>query len=272
MIGLRVEVQFHWGFWVRIPKTSRYASSLTIPPPTTLIGALAQPIVEMGFLGNIRGEIIIHKNRISSPAAILEEIIPACSFYYEKSETLGFQYVDLNKYITLHFHIRVKEKEGIRRYLMKFRTGAIKTGKVSCPSSIGVACYLINEEKANKLLGNDWRKKMEIAAWNISRIGSKESIVSVLSAEIIDNVSKIDPFKDVKTKCYVPFKYIDQNSLGNQKYYREYFWRGGWTKDQDIEFEEYLIPGTQTPATSETITIRLNQPSFKIGDYEVLCI
>lgn len=277
MIGLRIEVIFHWGFWTRTPNTSRYQPSLSIPPPTTLLGALVNPIISLN-LSKINGEVILNDRKPSSPVIEFIDMIAASSFYYYNSQ-YAFIYDDINKYITLHFQTKTKDKPeekdaGGRRYLLKYRSGALKVGKVVAPSSKGVVCYLIDEDKAEKLLGNDWKKSIQIAAYNINRIGSKESIVSVESVKMIEDIKSISTPSKVRTKCYIPLKYVDVTQLKDQ-YYVERFWSGGWSRGADAsrEHEDYIIPGTRMPISSKPIEVSLTDcRAYKIEQDEVLVV
>ncbi len=258
MIGLRVKVIFHWGFWVRTPNTSKYQTSLSIPPPTTLLGALINPIISLK-LSKINGEVILNDKKLSSPVIEFIKMIPAASFYYYDSN-YAFIYDDINRYITLHFQTETKYTEeekaaGGRRYQLKYRFGALKVGKVAAPSSKGIACYLIDEDRAKSLLGDDWKSIIQLAAYNINRIGSKESIVSVESVNIIENIRIINTPSRVKTKCYIPLKYVEAIQL--QDYYIETFWEDGWSRDANIKYEDYIIPGTRMPISSKPIEVNL---------------
>jgi CRISPR-associated protein Cas5 subtype I-A len=289
MIGLKVRLIFHWGFWVRAPYTSRYQSSLSIPPPTTLIGALVNPLISLGYV-KLDGEVVLLNDKqivkkkgkskgslnvIASPVAKFKDMIPTASFYYYNSS--AFSYSDINRYITLLYHERIKgtkeEKTvGGRRYLQKFRFGAIKVGKVTAPSSKGVACYLIDEDYAEKILGSDWKHLIQIAAYNINRIGSKESIVSIDSVSIIEDVKMINAPSNIRTRCYIPLRCIDETQLKGT-YYIETFWDGGWSRYEEAEYEDYIIPGNRSPISTKPIEVTLKKgKAFELDKEEVLVI
>jgi CRISPR-associated protein Cas5 subtype I-A len=275
MIGLKVMLVFHWGFWVRAPYTSRYQSSLSIPPPTTLLGALVNPLISLGYV-KLDGEVVLLDDKQASPVAKFKDMIPTASFYYYYN-TNAFSYSDINRYITLHFHSRTKEKEeekavGGRRYLPEYRFSAIKVGKVTAPSSKGVACYLIDEDYAEKILGNYWKHIIQIAAYNINRIGSKESIVSIDSVSIIEDVKMINAPSNIRTRCYIPLRCIDETQLKGT-YYIETFWDGGWSRDEELKYEDYIIPGNRSPISTKPVEVTLkNGKAFELDKEEVLVI
>jgi CRISPR-associated protein Cas5 subtype I-A len=274
MIGLKVMLVFHWGFWVRAPYTSRYQSSLSIPPPTTLIGALVNPLISLGYV-KLDGEVVLLDDKQASPVAKFKDMIPTASFYYYN--TNAFSYSDINRYIGLPYQSKTKEKEeekavGGRRYLQKFRFSAIKVGKVTAPSSKGVACYLIDEDYAEKILGSDWKHIIQIAAYNINRIGSKESIVSIDSVSIIEDVKMINAPSNIRTRCYIPLRCIDETQLKGT-YYIETFWDGGWSRDEELKYEDYIIPGNRSPISTKPVEVTLkNGKAFELDKEEVLVI
>jgi len=277
LFGLRVRVVFHWGFWIRSPSTSRYQSTLPIPPPTTLIGALAHHILRQGCVSmggrRIEGEVSFINGRLTSSAALLEEIIPATSFYYEAGDIEGFSYEDINRYITLFFQLKVPREPGMRRYSMEYRMGAIKVGKVYFPSGRGAACYLIDEHRAERLIGSDWKARVKTAAYNITRIGSKESIVSVESVEEIEDVGEVKAPIKIKTRCYLPLRLLDQSSLKEGRYYVERFWRGGWASEEEPSYEDFVVPGSRSPISSEPIEVLVKEGRiYELGPEEVLCL
>jgi CRISPR-associated protein Cas5 subtype I-A len=269
LIALRVKVIFHWGFWIHSPFTSKYQASLSIPPPTTLIGALAEPLYTLNLTKTKIGETTLLKNKVTSSASLLEDVILATSFYYESGSC--FSYVDINKYITLHFQSKVEEGGVRRRYLPKYRTGALQVGKVSFPSGRGVACYLIDLEKVKEKLGTAIEDKLRLAACSISRIGSKESIVCVQSVDIVKELTQISTPTTIKTKCYIPLRFIDIDSIEGD-YYIEQFWRRGWSEEDKPIYEDFIVPGTRTPISTKTINVGVKQGVvYQLGPEEVLC-
>ncbi|MEM1995329.1 MAG: CRISPR-associated protein Cas5 [Nitrososphaerales archaeon] len=277
LLGLRVELTFHWGFWVRAPFTSRYQETLTIPPPTTLIGALAEPLIHFGLLNGVKGEVVKTDLGVSSAAAILDSAIPAVSFYFNEKQA-GFTYEDTNKYITLHYHQLVPEKDektgtllGKRRYLPQYRMGALRVGKVSMPNGGGTACYIIDLNEARKLLVDNPEECFLKAASNITRVGSKESIVSVSRAEILPNLNVLKPPLEVRTKCYFPYKLAEASSEPRE-FYIEKFWRGGWSRKDKLIFEDYIIPGTRVPISTKPTNFKIvDGYVIMLRDEEVIC-
>ncbi|MEM3449915.1 MAG: type I-A CRISPR-associated protein Cas5a [Nitrososphaerota archaeon] len=268
MIGIRVEGRFHWGFWVRIPNTSKVQSSLTIPPPTTLIGSLACPLFKgIPELGEVRPKVKeskAHKKKegIQSSAYLLNEAVIGCSVYLMDR---AFLLEDVSKYNTLLFQRTAEE----RRYLPKYRSGIITCGKILYPDGRVVIAYLLNPEKLSALLKNGFKEKIEDAAWQISRIGSKESIFSVDNVEIFDKVPLVKG--TVKTKFYFPAN-VGKIKEEINPYYRDNFWKEGWGNLDELEFIEYIIPGRKLPVESCSIKVDEVKEAYRFRDEEVIIL
>jgi len=269
-IALQVKVEFHWGYWIRRPGTSKYQGVVPIPPPTTLIGALTSSLAKTSKIP-VSGEVLrLHGKGIVSPAYLLEGSILASSCYLEG---IAYPWDDLNRYITLHFQAKTRDSEeekeaGGRRYLAKYRFGAIPCGKVYYPSGMMTISYIFSEEKLRNLMNNP-EVELEEAAWEIQRIGSKESITTVKEVKILTELDEIQKGEEIKTKYYFPRR------LGNPKsgeYYLERFWRLGWGRNLEAVFEEYLVPGTRIPVKSSEVTVEVNEKALVLEKGECILV
>jgi CRISPR-associated protein Cas5a/b/c len=264
MFGVRVEGRFHWGFWVRFPNTSKVQPSLTIPPPTTLIGSLAYPLFrDIPELGETRLATHEKDEGIISSAYLLNEAVVSCSICLMDG---AYPVEDVSKYNTLLFQ---RTAEG-RRYLPKYRSGIITCGKILYPNGGAVIAYLLDPEKLSVLLKNGFKEKIENAAWQISRIGSKESIFSVNNVEIFDEISSTKG--TVKTKFYFPANVGKIEEMDLNRCYRENFWKGGWGNLDMLEFVEYIIPGEKIPIKSHFIRVDEVKEAYKFRDEEVIIL
>jgi len=280
MIGLRVEGIYHWGYWVRIPGTSKLQPSIPLPPPTTLMGALALPLVRNGLVkydGKAAGESIMQSNKqargkklgFESSVSLLEQTVCACSASLQGA---AMYWEDINKYNTLLFQqftrSTAEEREvGGRRYLPRYLTGAITTGKVYYPSGGLIVLYLLDERVLGSMLTPPWKPKLEEACWTITRIGSKESLFSVRK---VDLSRPRETKGEVKTKFYFPSRAGEVRE--DQNFYRESFWRGGWGRYDPPVFVEYVIPGQRTPIRSEPIVVKAVDKAYEFGPEEILLV
>lgn len=261
LLGLTVRAEYHWGYWVRVPFTTKLQSSLPVPPPTTLIGALAGGLVREGFLksldGNkISGEMfVVNKEDLRSPASLLDDALITASAAFPPRR-YAFLMDDINRYVTLLFQAKIKEKIGEeeipRRYLPQYRTGAIHCGKVYYPSGPIDLAYLFNLDKLKSVIEGDPIRALEVSSWNITRIGSKESLVSIKRVSCKE-LNKSDIRKGiVKTRFYFPSR---AGKVQNGLYYTEMLWRRGWGRHDPPIFDEYVVPGTKSPIQNDEVTV-----------------
>ena len=278
ILGLIIKAEYHWGYWIRVPYSSKLQSSLPLPPPTTLLGALASSLVRGGFLkgpdgGKLFGEMLVTSIKVGrrervdfrSPASLLDDaLITASAALSDKR--YAFITDDINKYVTLLFQAKTMEEvdgERVpRRYLPKYKAGAIYCGKVYYPSGPIEAAYLFDFAKLEKVIDGDPAHALEMAAWNINRIGSKESLATIRKVSCME-LSKSDISKGVvETKFYFP------SSAGKVLvglFYTEVFWRRGWGRHDPPIFEEYVIPGSRTPISSSEIQVEA-EAYIDLGD------
>ncbi|MBS7287543.1 MAG: type I-A CRISPR-associated protein Cas5 [Candidatus Freyarchaeota archaeon] len=260
MLALTVRARYHWGFWVRTPGTSKFQGALPIPPPTTILGALTYPLAKMGVLSlrGVRqeGDVVFDsKKGIMSPAGILEDHVYAVA-RFDPVNSFGYVWDDLSKCVTLLFQETTKSTDeekavGGRRYIMKYRTGALPVGKVYYPSG-RISMVLLVKESAREIVAGSLEDELRKAAWQMTRVGSKESIVSV--EEVL--VSKANPLDDrvVRTRYYFPARL---GSVEEGDYYREAFWSGGWGRGVALRREEYIVPGSKIPLMSGEVKVSL---------------
>lgn len=260
MLALTVKARYHWGFWVRAPGTSKFQGTLPIPPPTTILGALAYPLARRGVLSlrgvRLEGDVVFDsKKGIISPAGLLEDYVYAVA-RFDPVYSFGHVWDDLNKYVTLLFQETIKSTDeekavGGRRYLMKYRTMALPVGKVYYPSG-KISMVLLVKESAREVVSGSLEDELRKAAWQMTRVGSKESIVSV--EEVF--VSKAKPLEDrvVRTRYYFPARL---GKVEEGDYYREAFWSGGWGKDVALRRKEYIVPGSRVPLMDGEVKVSL---------------
>jgi CRISPR-associated protein Cas5a/b/c len=270
MIGLRVEGVCHWGYWSRVPGANKLQPSIPVPPPTTLIGALSFPLARKGLIGQggqIGGEFIVeerpsHKWDFKSSASILEPMVLACAAALKGT---AIHWEDLNKYTTLLYQKTSKDTDeekaaGGRRYLQRYLTGAVRTGKVFYPSGALEVLYLLDEKAVEEFFQSNWQSILAEASWTITRIGSKESLFSVNQVEIM---------RPTKTSGKIKTKFYFKSNAGNPElgeiFYREEFWQGGWGRNDPAVFTEYIIPGRRAFIQSKAIMVEDVKTAYQFG-------
>lgn len=256
MMLLHIRTRFHWGYSVKCPFSSKGQPAFALPPPNTLKGALLKGL--MNNLETIYTLIKKGKLNLTSSASLMKFIRAAsCRFEYERDEVAS-EWMDINRYIVLHFQRRE------RRASVKYRFDAISSGKVLAPCRTFHVLYLIDEDNIRSVLGDSWKQSLIRSAWSITRIGSKESIVSIEDVKLNDSW----PINQsvVKTSYYFPSE--AKESIENHNYDEIEFWDDGFgTKEP--EPVRYIIPGkVRGFIKSDTIEVRLSSKGLAYTDGE----
>lgn len=179
--GYILDIEFTWGFQAKIVGLSKTSPSFYYPPPTTILGAIAESIAKEYNIGEFKGrEIILH----------LSENLLAIGV--RPINCIPIKYEDLNRIIS------VKKTSGElcpdpKKLRSSFDSSA--TGKTilsvfdKSPPTLRLFLVFKNQEIS---FDNTLMKINEDVFWRIHRIGSKESIVS------ISNVNQLSELKIIE--------------------------------------------------------------------------
>ena len=197
MKGYIVDIEFVWGFQCRIIGLSKTSPSFFYPPPTTFLGALAESIAKDNNIGEERGR----------------ELIPSLS---RKIKAIGvrplnaipIKHEDLNRIIT----IRVRRGKPYPRpddLAASFDSPA--RGKTIFSSIDGEApklrFFLVID---NNMLETN-KGVIGITSeyfWNIHRLGSKESIVSVINVDETSNLEVVSRSRIITNYSFPMFREV----------------------------------------------------------------
>lgn len=261
-----VRARFLWGFSIKRPLTSKAQPSYSTIPPTTLIGALSLPIaVSRGY-----GEVFQRdgKRIYSSSHKILDFVIAASSAFEERNgrAPVGIYWEDLNRYAIHQF------QRAERRALKEYMFGAIDIGKIYAPEGVVKIVYIIDSGRAQQLLGSRWRSDLLRYAYQITRIGSRESLVTIVDAKLAE-LRPVD--REFCTALYQPLDYLERfkspynpdipyydQCLDREKVpeaYIETFWEASFEFGVSAREKLYLVPGTRNPVTPGEIRVRAKQ-------------
>jgi len=161
---LKITCALHWGWKLNLVPFSKSRPPLLVPPPTTLIGALAYPLNRVLNLPETLKE--------HSGAERLRESLKYVGL---RIDSPLISYFDLSK---ISFFYR---REAKRDAVAVGKTYALCKGlKYESPTI--TVCYVVDEEKAHhNFRSDDIKKSLIEAASGITRIGSRESLVAPLS-------------------------------------------------------------------------------------------
>jgi len=177
---LKVSCILHWGWRLSMVPFSKSRPPLLVPPPTTLIGALAYPLNRALKLPEAFHEY--------SGAECLRETLRYVGL---RMDSPLISFFDLSK---IHFFYR-KEVRNDAVALGKTYTLSLK--KPECEFPAITICYVIDETKAYSKFGDEAKNKLIEAAFSITRIGSRESLATTLNVSYGE--AKISPQRSGKT-------------------------------------------------------------------------
>lgn len=199
MIGLLVEVEPHGPVSVNLPIISRSGGAFYLPPPTTLVGALAFAYIKGS---GSQYELLKDGKFIYSPAVLLlNEVAYACAgaYFYTYTRMLERVFTIIYQRKTRVEELRrvatgepIKNEKELRTAL-RLAFGVASRGAIT--SDRLLLFYLLRDEKLAK------------CAHGIVRLGTKESRVTVKRVVVYDDVKSLRTDVDVvKTPFYTPEK------------------------------------------------------------------
>jgi CRISPR-associated protein Cas5a/b/c len=236
MLYSKVFLRLHWGFSVSVPFASKAKPSFYLPPPTTLVGALAY--------GKFRGvDNRAEKGKMVSPAFGLK--VRAAASY--ERDFLGGYIEDIVKNVIMYF----QRKE--RRLEERYRYGIVPTGKVYSPNGVIKVVYVADMD----------RGELEKLSWSITRLGCKECLVSVEDVEIGD-AKKVKG--RVKTSYYFP---ADVKVISGRVEYVDFWDENGYIWGSSGNTLRYAIPVVGYPLTYNEVEVEANE-AYEVGGEHVV--
>jgi len=172
-----VDVEFVWGFQSRIAGLSKTSPSFFYPPPTTFLGALGESIARKLAVGESAGREII--------TSLSRNLL---AFGVRPLNCVPQKYEDLNKIIA------VKVTGGIhypdpRNIFGSYDSPARgKTILVSLDNNSPLIRFFLVFKKCQVEFGERSVELDQDSFWRIHRLGSKESVVSVIDVRRKDGV------------------------------------------------------------------------------------
>jgi len=270
MIGILLDTEFAWGFQARVIGLSKTTPSFHYPPPTTFLGSLAEAIARKSCLGEDKGREI---------AVMLGEKVFALGV--RPINCIPIKYSDINRIIS----IKITSGElcpDPKDFAKSFDSPARgKTLMMSYGENPPVLRWLLvlDDDKLNfngKIFSLSDKKYL----WAIHRLGSKESRVSVLNVDVVENIEK--NWGVVVTKYSFPIieGVTPEEQLQVRWIYESY------TDPRKLEYDKtenplanymmgenlvtYSIPIKETG--DPEFRVRVNKPAvaYKIGDEYVV--
>lgn len=180
MKGILISGIHHWGFSVRVPRTSAGGDSYIVPPITTILGALS------------RGYCVDYavKNNVSCTENFIKEYLHDLFWL-----TYGTEEPSLMPYSDLLREERVPYRQSKYRKIESSGEwfGVSAFGKVYGANAVFKILLILNTDNIGL-----WSK----VGWQVTSLGSKESLVSITNVNVAD-VSEADE-EEFSTIFYTP--------------------------------------------------------------------
>lgn len=197
MKGYIIDIEFTWGFQCKIIGLSKTSPSFFYPPPTTFLGALAESIARDNTLGEEKGKKLI--------PALSKKLM---AIGVRPLNAIPLKHEDLNRIITIKVtggKLYPRPDDLARSFDSPAR------GKTIFSSIDGEApklrFFLVLHDNILKTDKGD----LEITGdyfWNIHRLGSKESLVSTINVEELDNLKIISNSRIITNYSFPMFKEV----------------------------------------------------------------
>jgi len=180
---IKAYIELHWGYSVKKPLYTATQPSFKIPPPTALLGALAYSasVIE----GDYR-EIVKIGDDLGSKVLKYLDVCPWVTYRLLDHE---FRHVDTRVLAETKDIVRIIQSLGVRTEHIRVGSpmlwGIATYGKVFMPGSFIEALFMAKEEGLEKYV------------WGLTRLGTRESIISVskaesVSFEVVNGVDEVE--------------------------------------------------------------------------------
>jgi len=194
-LALLIEGTFHWGFSVRMISESAAANPYPVPPPSTLVGALAYGCAIVKRFS----ECYLEKNKKYSTAAKLVKYILWSTFSLKGNNVCLTSYSDMLRMFSLPYQRGARHEPKYRDMWFGVRAH----GKVYYPNGGFGILYLLDDGIIEFLGGEDILLR---AASHIVRLGSREGLVSISNISLSSSISVVNP--PIRTSFYFPKKLV----------------------------------------------------------------
>ena len=226
MKAVIADIEVHWGYSVREPLYTAAQPSYKLPPPTTMIGALAYPYSKMKNVP----ECIIRESSLFSSTISVSNFIRWVTVRNPLGPLGPIVTNDISR-LSLVLGVRREHVYPGSRYLW----GVQLVGKVYAPSTTLRTIYLVEDEYVRDFIE---------AVYSIVRIGSRESLANTKNVIVSEvNETKLRP---IPTLYYFPLRLAREirGAYFKEKFLspRNEFYKLGVVRDVQRYMEEYIIP------------------------------
>lgn len=257
-------LRLSWGFVVRVPGTTAAQPALSLPPPTTVVGAFSNPVLELlkpvkdvkrrrgetlyqvfdCILGSTlaAGFALARENGGATGIAVIEEVSRIVGAPYKTGGEVG--------------RIKVAGK-GPREFLeaVGIMLPVQALGVAYAPAALADIVWVADAERLATCLGVKVEELYgdlgRVVTWGVSRLGSKEGIVVVIQGHH-GSPEQLKCGSIFKTRAYVPADCVepkDEDVSEVTLWGLDYRWRRYYVP--------FIASGTVVYPPAEAVSYRL---------------
>jgi CRISPR-associated protein Cas5a/b/c len=257
-------LRLSWGFVVRVPGTTAAQPALSLPPPTTVVGAFSNPVLELlkpvkdvkrkrgetlyqvfdCILGSTlaAGFALARENGGATGIAVIEEVSRIVGAPYKTGGEAG--------------RIKVAGK-GPREFLkaVGIMLPVQALGVAYAPAALADIVWVADAERLATCLGVKVEELYgdlgKVVTWGVSRLGSKEGIVVVIQGHH-GSPEQLKCGSIFKTRAYVPADCVepkDEDVSEVTLWGLDYRWRRYYVP--------FIASGTVVYPPAEAVSYRL---------------
>jgi CRISPR-associated protein Cas5a/b/c len=236
---LEIELQYHWGFISQVIPFSKSRMAFKVPPPTTLVGALAYPLAR-----------ILRKPETKDGLSWANSLWGPIRWASAKVSHPIHKAVDISRIYWLH-----KAKNQVK-------TDAVAVERVYTISKRPIinVVYMISRKDAEAFLGEKWDDLIYAAAWAMIRMGQKEGMITVLNTSL----KPTKPFKPegkLETEFYFPLRLASLES--GEGFFEDFVPMGAPIGEYVTqEKEPYFVPYTRL--TSSPVKVKPKETTYAV--------
>ncbi len=189
----------HWGFITRVPGASAAQPAYPLPPPTTVVGAYANPLARLvEEPDSLYTGLASHPPRGRRAPTLMPRILK-CSLEATLGAGAGLSGVIGVASIEEPSRILAGPYKGGSSYDKAVKSppyiGAQEVmpvqamGHTMAPGAVVEMAWLLDLDKLTRCLGMDGDRlveSLELAAWSVYRVGSREGLASIIDAKVYD--------------------------------------------------------------------------------------
>jgi CRISPR-associated protein Cas5a/b/c len=209
-------LRLSWGFIVRVPGATAAQPAFSLPPPTTVVGAFSNSILEL-----LKPVKEVKRRRGKTLYQVFDCILGStltASFALarEDGETVGIAVIkEVSRIVGAPYKTGGEEADikaagkGSREFLEAVGTmlPVQALGVAYAPAALADIAWVADAEKLATCLGVKVEELYgdlgKVVAWGVSRLGSKEGIVAVIQGHH-GSPEQLKCGSTFKTRAYVP--------------------------------------------------------------------